>query len=31
MDIQQYIFNYSGVLLPISGGNGQSDNAVVII
>ena len=32
MDIQQYILNNTGVLLPISGVNGQSqDQAVVIV
>lgn len=31
MDIQQYIFNYTGVLLPISGGNGQSQDKAVVI
>jgi outer membrane lipoprotein-sorting protein len=31
MDIQQYIYNNSGVLLPISGGNGQSQNQAVVI
>ena len=31
MDIQQYIFNYTGVILPISGGNGQSQNQAVIL
>jgi hypothetical protein len=31
MDIQQFIYNNTGVLLPISGGNGQlQDQAVVI-
>jgi hypothetical protein len=31
MTIQQYIYNNTGVLLPISGGNGQSlEHAVVI-
>lgn len=29
MDIQQYIFNNKGVLLPISGGNGQSKDQAV--
>ena len=31
MDIQQYIFNITGVLLPISGGNGQSQDQAVIL
>jgi hypothetical protein len=31
MDIQQYIYNNSGVLLPISGGNGQSQDQAVVI
>ena len=31
MDIQKYIFNYTGVLLPISGGNGQSQDKAVVI
>lgn len=31
MDIQQYIFNYTGVLLPISGGNGQSQDQAVVL
>lgn len=31
MDIQQYIFNNTGVLLPISGGNGQSQDQAVVI
>ena len=31
MDIQQYIFNYTGVLLPISGGNGQSQDQAIVI
>jgi hypothetical protein len=31
MDIQQYIFNYTGNLLPISGGNGQSQDKAVVI
>jgi hypothetical protein len=30
MDIQQYAYNKTGVLLPISGGNGQSEQVVVI-
>ncbi len=31
MDIQKYIYNQTGILLPISGGNGQlQDQAVVI-
>ncbi len=31
MDIQQYICNNTGVLLPISGGNGQSQGQAVVI
>ncbi len=31
MDIQQHIFNNTGVLLPISGGNGQSQDQAVVI
>lgn len=31
MDIQQHIFNNTGILLPISGGNGQSQNQAVFI
>jgi hypothetical protein len=31
MDIQQYIFNNTGVLLPISGGNGQSQGQAIVI
>ena len=31
MDIQQYIFINTGVLLPISGGNGQSQDQAVIL
>jgi hypothetical protein len=31
MDIQQYIFNNTGVLLPISGGNGQSQDQAAVI
>jgi hypothetical protein len=31
MDIQQYIFINTGVLLPISGGNGQSRDQAVIL
>ena len=31
MDIQQYILNNTGVLLPISGGNGQSQDQAVIL
>lgn len=31
MDIQQYIFNNTGFLLPISGGNGQSQDQAVVI
>lgn len=31
MDIQQYIFNNKGVLLPISGANGQSQDQAVVI
>jgi hypothetical protein len=31
MDIQQYIFNKTGVLLPISGGDGQSQDQAVVI
>ena len=31
MDIQQHIFNNTGVLLPISGGNGQSQDQAVIL
>ena len=31
MDIQQHILNNTGVLLPISGGNGQSQDQAVVI
>jgi hypothetical protein len=31
MDIQQYIFNNTGVLLPISGHNGQSQDQAIVI
>jgi hypothetical protein len=31
MDIQQHIFINTGVLLPISGGNGQSQDQAVIL
>jgi hypothetical protein len=31
MDIQQYIYNNTGVLLPISGGNGQSQDQAVVL
>ncbi len=31
MDIQQHIFNNTCVLLPISGGNGQSQGQAVIL
>ena len=31
MDIQQHIYNNTGVLLPISGGNGQSQDQAVVI
>jgi hypothetical protein len=31
MDIQQHIYNNTGVLLPISGGNGQSQDQAVIL
>jgi hypothetical protein len=31
MDIQQHIFTNTGVLLPISGGNGQSQDQAVVI
>ncbi len=31
MDIQQYILNNTGFLLPISGGNGQSQARAVVI
>lgn len=31
MDIQQYILNNTGVLLPISGGNGKSQDQAVVI
>lgn len=31
MDIQQHILNNTGVLLPISGGNGQSQGQAVVI
>ena len=31
MDIQQYILNNTGVLLPISGGNGQPQDQAVVI
>lgn len=31
MDIQQYIYNNTGILLPISGGNGQSQDQAVVI
>ena len=30
-DIQQYIYNNTGVILPISGGNGQSQGQAVIL
>ena len=30
MDIQQFIYNKTGVLLPISGGNGQSQDQAVV-
>ena len=31
MDIQQYILNNTGIILPISGGNGQSQDQAVVI
>jgi len=31
MDIQQHIFNNTGLMLPVSGGNGQSAEQAVII
>jgi hypothetical protein len=31
MDIQKHILNKTGVMLPISGGNGQSQKQAVII
>ncbi len=31
MDIQQYIHRNTGVLLPISGGNGQSQDQAIVI
>ena len=31
MDIQQHIYNNTGVLLPISGGNGQSQDQAIVI
>ena len=31
MDIEQSIYNITGVLLPISGGNGQSQDQAVVI
>ena len=31
MDIQQHIYNNTGVLLPISVGNGQSQDQAVVI
>lgn len=31
MDIQQYIYNNTCVLLPISGGNGQSQEQAVVL
>ncbi len=31
MDIQQYIFINTGVILPISGGNGQSQDQAIVI
>jgi hypothetical protein len=31
MDIQQHIFNITGVLLPISGGNGKYISKAVVI
>jgi hypothetical protein len=31
MDIQEHIFNNTGVLLPISGGNGQSQDQAIIM
>ena len=31
MNIQQHIFNNTGVRLPISGGNGQSQDQAVVI
>ena len=31
MDIQQYIHSNTGVLLPISGGNGQSQDQAIVI
>lgn len=31
MDIQQHIYNNTGIILPISGGNGQSQDQAVVI
>jgi hypothetical protein len=31
MDIQQYIYNKTSVLLPISAGNGQSQDQAIVI
>jgi uncharacterized protein YprB with RNaseH-like and TPR domain len=31
MDIQQHIYNNTGVLLPIRGGNGQSQDQAAVI
>jgi hypothetical protein len=31
MDIEQHIYNNTGVILPISGGNGQSQDQAVVI
>lgn len=31
MDIQKYIYNQTGLILPISGGNGQSQGQAVVI
>jgi len=31
MDIQKYIYNKTGVMLPISDGNGRSQNQAVVI
>jgi hypothetical protein len=31
MDIKQHIFNNAGILLPISGGNGKSEDKAVVI
>jgi len=31
MDIQKYVFNITGIIIPISGGNGQSQDQAVVI